>query len=300
MFWKYEDGPDDAAGFDQPASKQTVYKTQRPARSEKGSFMLGRNNKRLVGLLAGCCVLTGCAKDRSFSPPAMNEYVNITVKVPSKMKVTPMKVMYRSNVCKRASHDGNFNRTEVDGYYSLTVQAKHNEDTDFSEAQLARQGGGQCDWRLSNVTFAVVYENPTLFGDGVTTVGGGGGGAVVIFDNHNSPQGGADFVRQGDLLIKKHYYPWVREHFLGGYGKDVRLYGGGGLYLMYRSQSAKKVHFEPLVHQGLVTYSEGPKVKKKGNNPVFTYPDGQVIADGRTEPDLRILEAIRVKAASIH
>ena len=155
-------------------------------------------------------------------------------------------------------------------------------------------GGGACQWRLSNVTFGVAYTDPTSFGETVSY--GGGGGVVVIFDHNNSPRGGADFKVKGDLTIKKDYYPWVSEAFLGGYKKHVSLAGEGNLYLKYQALQARQVFFEPVLHSNYLVTSEGTKVHKVGSFIKFTYPDGTVVADGSHSPDLRKLQTIRLAA----
>jgi hypothetical protein len=119
---------------------------------------------------------------------------------------------------------------------------------------------------------------------------------VVIFDHNNSPRGGADIKVDGDLMIKKDYYPWIKEHFIGGYSKRISLAGEGDIYLMYQALQARQVYFEPVLHSDFVVYSAGPKVKKEGNYTTITYPDGSFVADGRSGPNFRKLQAIRLSA----
>lgn len=244
--------------------------------------------------LALCGALTACAKDQSFAPPAENEYVTVSVKLPRELSVESVKVMYRSAACKDPRYDGNFNKVEVDGHHVIESMLHRKKEHELYEVKLAVNGGGQCKWLLSNVTFGVVHGEPELFGQGTTA--GGGGGIIVILDHNNAQHGGPRFLVDGDVSVEENYYPWVQEGFLGGHYKRVVLYAGDFVYLIYKATSARNIYFEPVFHSGLVTYSVGPKVKKKGNNPVFTYPDGSVVADGSSEPDLDILEAIRAKA----
>jgi len=56
----------------------------------------------------------------------------------------------------------------------------------------------------------------------------------------------------------------------------------------------KKVEFEPVLHSGKVVYSQGPKVKQKGNYTRFIYPDGNIVADGSTKPSFEKLQTIRL------
>ncbi|MDF3932534.1 hypothetical protein P3W75_07835, partial [Pseudomonas citronellolis] len=125
---------------------------------------------------------------------------------------------------------------------------------------------------------------------------GGGGGLIVIFDN-NLPQQRSMYPPkkvEGDLVVRKDYYPWVDEEFLGPYVKQARLFSDGDIFLTYKATLARRVTFEPILHANYVVYSEGPKVKRKGNHTRFTYPDGSVLADGDSKPDFDKLQAIRL------
>jgi hypothetical protein len=247
-------------------------------------------------LLALCFSLSGCGQDYSLAPPVDSELITVTVKVPQELEAETMQVMYRSAICKRITHGASGQRIELEGRHGIDVQPQRQEQSDLYQVKLPMDGGGACHWRLSNVTFGVAYGNPTHFGENVTY--GAGGGVVVIFDHNNSPRGGADFEVDGDLMIKKDYYPWVDEEFLGPYKRTVSLAGEGHIYLRYQALQARQVYFEPVLHSDFVLYSAGPKVKKKGNHTTFTYPDGSVLADGRSGPNFRKLQAIRLAAES--
>lgn len=235
--------------------------------------------------------LSGCAQDYSLAPPADSEKITVTVKLPKELKTETMWVMYRSATCKRISHGASGQRVEQDGHHSVYKEFQRQGQSDLYQVELPKDGGGACKWHLANVTFGVVYADPSQFGENVTY--GAGGGVVVIFDHNNSPRGGADTEVDGDLIIKKEYYPWVKENFLGGYRKRVSLAGEGDIYLSYQALTARKVYFEPVLHSDFVLYSAGPKVKKKGNFTAFTYPDGSVVADGKWHPNFLKLQTIR-------
>ena len=240
--------------------------------------------------------LSGCSQDYSLAPPADSEKITVTVKLPQELKTETMWVMYRSATCKHVSHGASGQRVEQDGRHSVYKEFQRQGQSDFYQVELPKDGGGACKWHLANVTFGVVYANPARFGENV--IGGGGGGVVVIFDHNNSPRGRADIKVEGDLTIKKDYYPWIKEAFLGGYSKRVSLEGGGDIYLMYQALRARQVYFEPILHSSFTVYSTQPKEKKEGNHTVFTYPDGSVIADGSSQPNFLKLQTIRTGRAA--
>jgi hypothetical protein len=247
-----------------------------------------------TALLASFFSLSSCGQDYSLAPPPDSEQITVTVKVPSELKARTMNVMYRSPICKRITHGASGQRIELDGYHNIDMQPQRQGQSDLYVAKLPMDGGGACQWRLSNVTFGVTYDDPTRFGENVTW--GAGGGVVVIFDHNNSPRGGADIEVDGDLTIKKDYYPWLSEAFLGGYRKQISLAGEGDIYLMYQALQARQLYFEPVLHSDFVVYSVQPKEKKKGNHTAFTYPDGAIEANGRYQPNFRKLQAIRLSA----
>ena len=254
--------------------------------------MFSRMPMLLCALFFG---LSGCRQDYSLSPPADSEKITVTVKLPKELKTETMWVMYRSATCKRISTGASGQRTERDGYHSVYKELVRQGQSDLYRVELLKDGGGACRWHLANVTFGVEFVDPTRFGESVTY--GAGGGVVVIFDYNNSPRGGADIKVDGDLTIKKDYYPWVHESFLSGHRKTVSLTGEGDIYLMYKALTARQVFFEPTFHSGFVVNSEGVKDKKEGNFIKYTYPDGSIVADGRTKPDFLKLQTLRTGRA---
>ena len=240
--------------------------------------------------------LSGCRQDYSLAPPADSEKITVTIKLPKELKTQTMWVMYRSATCKSIRTGASGQRTERDGHHSVYKEFERQGESDIYSVELPKDGGGGCRWHLANVTFGVVYADPAAFGENV--IDGGGGGVVVMFDYNNSPRGGADIEVDGDLIIKKDYYPWLSESFLGGYKKHISLAGEGYIYLMYKALKAKHVYFEPVLHSDFRVDSVQPKEKKKNNHTTFIYPDGSIVADGRSEPNFRKLQAIRSAAES--
>ncbi|MHC8318345.1 hypothetical protein [Pseudomonas sp. LB3P31] len=238
--------------------------------------------------------LNGCALDRGLSPPAGGEQVSMTVKVPQNLAAEPMQVIYRSEKCTIKRSGPDWSSYEEDGYLATTVQPQRQGQSDLYEAKLPVYGGGRCQWRLSNVTFGVTYANTAHFGENVKA--GPGGGVIVMFDHH-PPQRRSVFDPtekvSGDLLIRKDYYPWVNEQFIGGHETIVWLVGEGGIYSYYRAPNARTVMFEPLLHAEYLVYAKGPKLKQKGNTNQFTYSDGSVVAGG-SDPSFKKLQAIRL------
>ncbi|WP_077046323.1 hypothetical protein [Pseudomonas sp. KK4] len=240
--------------------------------------------------------LTGCAKDYSLSPPPNSKLITVTIKVPKGLVAENLQVIYRSTLCTFSDRSAFGEVYQRDEYQRTDIEPVRQGETDLYVAKLPIEGGGACQWRLSNVTFGVIYDDPARFGENVTY--GAGGGVVVIFDHNNSPRGGADVIVEGDVKVKKDYYPWVSESFIGGYRKRVSLLSEGHYYLSYQAIQAREVYFEPVFHDGFLVSSVGPKEKKKGNYAVFTYSDGSVESVPRAKPSIQKIQAIRLSLES--
>ncbi|MDF3931165.1 hypothetical protein [Pseudomonas citronellolis] len=251
----------------------------------------------LAALLMLAC-LGGCAQQRELlEPPAGGAQVHFSIKVPQDLAADPLRAMYRSAKCPVKRSGADWTSYEEDGYHAIEVQPLRQGATDLYVAELAVDGGGGCQWQLSNVTFGVRYANTARFGANIQA--GGGGGVIVIFDNHLPQRRSMHRPKEvgGDLEISKDYYPWIDEQFLIRHERQAWLVSDGDIFLTYVAKQARQVIFEPALHRDYVVYSEGPKVKREGNYTRFTYPDGSVVADGKSKPDFRKLQALRLGGA---
>lgn len=255
--------------------------------------LLTKNSILCLALLGS---ISGCAKDYSMAPSPSGEQVKIVIKISEELEATPLRVMYRSAICERITHDGDGRPEKLEGYNSIEVKLSPRNNGSLYEADLFIKGGGPCGWRLSNVLFEVSYRVPNRFGENVAS--GGGGGVIVIFD-HNDAQrrtSGLVKVKGTDLTIIKDYYPWVKESYSRGYIKRAGLAGEAKSYLYYQAREARSVYFEPVLHSDYVVSSTEPKKHKIGEFITFQYPDGTVESDGRSEPNFEKMQKIRLAA----
>jgi hypothetical protein len=241
-------------------------------------------------------LVSGCARHYNLSPSPSVDKVQLSISISDELEASPLRVMYRSAICKRVTYDGDGRAATLDGYNSIEVGLSRQKNGSIYKADLFINGGGPCEWRLSNVLFEVSYRVPNRFGENVSS--GGGGGVIVIFDR-NDPQrrtSGVVKVKGTDLVIIKDYYPWVKESYSGGYIKRAGLAGEARSYLTYEARETRKVYFEPVLHSDYVVSSTEPKKHKIGDFIKFHYPDGATQSDGRTVPDFKKLQEIRLKA----
>ncbi|WP_236232750.1 hypothetical protein [Pseudomonas tohonis] len=254
---------------------------------------------RVDFFVAALCLLVsqaGCAQvmNRELSPPAEGEKISIIFKVSKNLVADTMRVMYRSEKCSASRLDVNEEPFRVEGYRAIEVTPKQSGNSGFYVANLDKDGGGACRWKISNVTFGVRYQTSERLGVDAESVSGGG--VIVVFDE-NAPQevsmyGMKDVSK--DLIIKKNYYPWISESFLVRREKMIRPFTDGDLFVAYRARYASKIFFEAVSHDKFFVKSVGPKVKEDGNYTKFIYTDGSVVASGSSRPDFKKLEAIRL------
>ena len=247
----------------------------------------------IIGVLLSACIMSGCAKDYSLAPPANSESLTVTLKVPPGLIPKNFEAMYRSGVCKRLARGGTGQRIELEGYHGVTLPLMRQGLSDLYKVTLPKDGGGRCEWHLANITFGVAYPESNSFGEGV--LHGTGGGVVVKFDNNRASRDGPTEEVSGDLIIRKDYYPWIFESFVGGYRKSVNILGEGSIYLIYKAPRAAAIYFESVLHSSYVVHSIGPKVQKFGDYPDVLYPDGSFEPDRPWQPSFSKLQAIRLK-----
>ena len=249
----------------------------------------------ISGVLLSVSILSGCATDYRLAPPADSETVAVTLKVPAELTPKAFRAMYRSVTCKYVTRGGSGQRIELDGYHPVTPLLERQGQTDLYKVMLLKDGGGHCKWHLANITFGVSYPEVNRFGEGVKY--GAGGGVVVKFDKNRASRDGPSQEVEGDLIIKKDFYPWISERFIELPGKAINIRGDGDIYDVYEAPRASIIYFEPVLHSDYVSYVVQPRVKKPGNHAVITYPDGSIQADGRRwGPDFHRLQAIRLRA----
>ncbi len=239
---------------------------------------------------------TACAQlmNQDLSPPPGGETVSVSVKVPKDLAANRMRVMYRSEKCPISRSDGSGGRYEIAGAKMIEIEPQRQGTTDIYEAKLFRDGGGHCEWELSNATFGVRYENTSQFGAGVHY--GHGGEVIVIFDSNLPPRQSMDGVAvvDGDLEIKKDYFPWLVEIFLYQPKVSINLLGLQDVY-SYRAPKASRIIFVPNVHSKYLVRTVGAQGDEKKSRSKIIYPDGKYTFGGLRPNFYRLMEQVGEK-----
>ncbi|MBO0396017.1 hypothetical protein J1F00_16645 [Stenotrophomonas maltophilia] len=230
--------------------------------------------------------------DRSLSPTTDAGVVNVAIKVPTELETMDVRVVYRSKTCTITSYSASGIPYDRDGYQRMDLKPIQQRGSRLFEAKVPVNGGGTCNWQLSNITFGAEYKDTSAFGEGIQS--GRPAGMIVIFDDNNSPHGGWDVKVDGDLAITRDYYPWLNESFLGGHARFINLFTGRYIFITYKATNARNVYFEPILHSTLLTQSIQPKAKHPESQATFHYPDGSSSLERDVEPSFQKLQAIRM------
>ena len=250
---------------------------------------------KLLLLMTATCSTSALAVDQSLSVSASAEAVTVVMKVPQALKPEKLEVMYRSEICKRFSYTASGIPIEMNGFNSMDIVFVPYQGDGSYIAKAPISGGGECSWKISNIAFGATYGDTSEFDENVLY--SGGAGISVSFDEQNPMRGESGGINvEGDVYVEQDYYPWVGEHFLGGYIKVLWLAGDRNLYKRYIAKQARNIYFEPVLHSDFVVSSKSPSVKAKGNRTIFTYPDGISKPEASGRPSFRKLQEIRLES----
>ncbi|WP_455916868.1 hypothetical protein [Pantoea agglomerans] len=212
--------------------------------------------------------LCACNKDEAFFPSEKGENILISIQLPKSLEMLPLRVMYRSDICHKKQVNGAGHSYEVPGYKTMKLSLNHKGKEKGGKLPIPRDGGGDCKWKLSNLTLSF----QSILGDGIShsvPIS-----EVVIFDD-NDPQriSGSYQDVNGDLDLTGDYFPMVTTYHINGY-KKVESIIRSTPDKMYRVRNGGSVSFHPRFHSTKTIYALEPKEQKVGEYMSITYPDG--------------------------
>lgn len=226
---------------------------------------------------------------RTLSPPSNTEWVNIEIKNPSSYtKPFPLEVLYVSTTCKRelmSMRDGQ--HYEKVGYNPVKIPLQKQSDSDIWVAKIAKDGGGKCNWQLSEFNLGIEYIDATHLGKGL--VPGTAVGATIAFDD-NATKNGLFKTVHGDVNLSPIYYPYIRERKLNSTEATLSLLGEKN-FISLKVDGTNKISFIPRLDESKVTRYIGVAKKEPGSYAKIIYPDGSVAPEGTIIPDFNKINA---------
>ncbi|MBD2781936.1 hypothetical protein [Xenorhabdus szentirmaii] len=246
-------------------------------------------NKSALSSLLAVFFIQGCTSE-SFSPPINGENIHFTATIPDELEALPISAMYRSNICRKERRTANMKPYSVPGFHYATYPLSIGQSNQV-EASVPKEGGGKCDWKLSNITFEVKLKDTSTIAP-IIDDNFGFETTFVIDDNAPQVFDGGYIKKTGNLNEEIILFPLLRERFFGDHSKSFYLVGKYDV-MTYKLNNGRKIHLNILYEKKFLTYWQGGKNKDRETS--LTYPDGTIIYNGDVSPDfdklMRILES---------
>ncbi|EPJ1624830.1 hypothetical protein AAAA28_18900 [Providencia stuartii] len=252
-----------------------------------------RYNKTVFTTLLSLFFLHGCVQNRSFSPPLDGENIHFTATVPSELEVLPISATYRSEICRKERRNSNMEAYTIPGFHRASYPLTIGQSNQV-EAYIPESGGGQCDWKLSNIKFEVKLKDPSKMDPLISQ--NFGMEATFVLDN-NAPQtfdGGYE-KKSGNVNETLTLFPLISESFLGEHVKNFWLIGKYDV-ITYKIYNSKKINLTILYKKNFLTHWQGRK--SQDGDTAMSYPDGTVIYNGDTKPEYKKLIEISESMSS--
>ncbi|PHM25830.1 hypothetical protein [Xenorhabdus innexi] len=245
-------------------------------------------NKSALSSLLAVFFIQGCAQSGSFSPPINGEQVHFTATLPDELVALPISAMYRSKICRKERRTANMKSYSVPGFHRATYPLSTGQSNQV-EVSVPKEGGGKCDWKLSNITFEVKLKDTSTIAPLIKD--NFGFDTTFVFDG-NAPQvfDGGYLKINGDLHEKIILFPLLRKRFSSGNENSLYLIGKDDP-LTYKIGTAKNISLNyTYIKQMLSIWTD----RKNNDRPFMTYPNGDVVY-GEVRPEyktlMRILES---------
>jgi len=218
-------------------------------------------------------ILSGCTRGEELSPPTNGETVKISVVKPVDVDILPMGIIYRSEKCRDKIFTSSGGITTRAGYHLLTVPFYKETGSYRVSSSIAIDGGGRCEWKLSNIKFDFKYHNMKHFGGSVKN--NIPADIVFVFDKNAPPRGDGNYDNvYGAVEIEKNYFPLIRKNSAED---TLTLTIKGQPMLTYRVYDANSIVFKPAFHPDMLVTAIPPA--KKGEGFTLIYPYGEKIVD---------------------
>lgn len=260
--------------------------------------------KNILAVCLFVSLLNSCAsaKDDILSPPTDTKWVNVEIKNPSPYtKPFPLEVVYISHKCMKSRINGvDGSREEKPGYNPVKIPLQQQESSNIWHAKIAINGGGSCEWKLSEFNLGIEYIDATHLG--IDIVPGTAVGATFAFDNIAAQNGKFDDITKNKLEYNPKYYPLIKRRSeeknatesdrLYLFGKDKSFWN---VFIHAKKNESVFIYFYPVVDESKVVEMHYPYEKKKGAMFKFTYPNGDTVMTKNNNPDFDKLDKMIVK-----
>ncbi|MEQ5168507.1 hypothetical protein ABN211_07200 [Proteus terrae] len=226
-------------------------------------------------LLPIIIMIQGCAprsdKNKTLSPPANTEWVTVGIKLPEGIEALPLNVLYRSEICQRTRYNSAGEKYYIPGFNPNTVALKQQGNSDIYQVQIALNGGGACQWQLSEVWMSIIYKKTLSTYSDYEAIPSDE--LILIFKDHNfrPPELIRNLIK--NEKIELNYYPvFINNNFSNE--KKITLFNHWDRSQYILVNNEKNILFTPLFHKKNITKVDIPK--ERGTGVIIYYSDGTI------------------------
>ncbi|CDH19034.1 conserved hypothetical protein; putative exported protein [Xenorhabdus bovienii str. kraussei Quebec] len=242
-------------------------------------------NKRVLSSLLALFFIQGCAQSGSFSPPINGEHIHFMATLPDELDALPISAMYRSEICRKERRTANMKSYSVPGFHRATYPLSSGQPNQV-EVSVPQEGGGKCDWKLSNLTFEVKLKDTSTIAH---LIKNNFGFKTTFVIDGNAPQefDGGYLKINGNLHEKIILFPLLTKLFLSVNETSFYLIGKGDP-LTYKVGTTKNINLSYIyIKKMLSVWTD----RKNNDRPFMTYPNGDIVY-GEVRPEYEILMRI--------
>ncbi|WP_039058500.1 hypothetical protein [Enterobacter sp. Bisph1] len=239
----------------------------------------------VVLLLASCSISRPVNK--TLSPPSDTKWINIEIKNPSPYtEPLPLEARYISYSCQKKRISGFDGSVITEPSYNV-ISIPMQQEGEVWKAKTAMTGGGSCKWSLSAMTLGMEYIDATHIGKDLLP--GTAVGITLAFDNDASRNGQFDILSDRNPVFSPTYFPLIKTNKLIRENDSLNIFGEEDFMqkkLIDLTESVT-IKYLPTLDESKVVKMVAPTEHKIGAFYKIIYPDGTVVSDGSTHPDVR-------------
>jgi hypothetical protein len=216
--------------------------------------------------------------------------------LPDELEALPISAMYRSEICRKERRTASMKSYSVPGFHRASYPLSISQSNQV-EVSVPKEGGGKCDWKLSNVTFEVKLKDTSTI---APLIDNNFGFKTTFVIDSNAPQefDGGYLKINGDLHEKIILFPLLTKSFLSRNESSFYLIGKYDP-LTYKTGTAKNINLNYIYINQMLSIWTG---RKNNNRPFMTYPNGNIVY-GEVRPEyetlMRILESKNGKQTKV-
>ncbi|MDS0790219.1 hypothetical protein OSB94_19195, partial [Proteus vulgaris] len=217
----------------------------------------------------------GCAprsdKNKTLSPPANTEWVTVGIKLPAGIEALPLNVLYRSEICQRAQYNSAGEKEYISGFNPNAVALKQQGSSDIYQTKIALNGGGSCQWQLSEVWISIIYKKTLNTDSDFEAIPSHK--LILLFNNNKYNEG--EIIRNliQNEKIELNYYPVFINNKVSN-EKKITLFNHWGRSQYILVNNEKNILFTPIYHKNNITRVDMPKELEK--DIIIYYSDGTI------------------------